>query len=616
MEGPGPKKTVQETARAFVLFLVDEGLLFDLREDLKKVFLGWRAASQERSGSFSEVLYALSRSLNLCKVRGGRISWSSLLSLVQQTESKVSEDEEKCVLSPMKKWLSDNALDDLMEKFEGLDLDLVLQWEEAELDAVEASFSTVKKLERAIKQTRRRMTASVQENRVTIRRISYDPEKLLGKGSGGTRVFAGWVEKRHVAVKRMAKDMWELAEKEIGALHDAKSDESKHIVSYFGSEQDDTYIYLALSLCSNSLGACLAGEGELVFEFALIEDRVQLLRQLATGISNLHELGVIHRDLTPSNVLLDEDGVVKISDMGLARKVEAGADHVSTSSQGTAGWQPVEVLEGTHQSSSVDVFSFGCLAFYVLTLGKHPFGEKEERVFRILNNKPIFKELHRLQGVLHCLKCPKKQFSSKASLQQHLLSVGHPVPIPAVSSSVRCLSCSQEFRSAKDWEDHEHDVVPHVMFSSEELIWRCLLRDSSKRPSMQHILHHPLFWSVGKRLRFFQMVSDWLKADAGVRGNYNKSMGYIYCSENWWLIPEVAPLLKKVKVKKISGLLRLIRNIFHHFQEDPSFSRFKTQADICEFFEKHFPNLLIETWMCVRNMPESEKVADFAQFYT
>ena len=112
--------------------------------------------------------------------------------------------------------------------------------------------------------------------------------------------------------------------------------------------------------------------------------RLRVLQEICEGMKHLHAHRLIHRDLKPTNILLDAAGVVKIADMGLTRHLIEDESHISsTSSAGTLGWQPREVLRGERATALVDVFSFGLVAHFVITKGMHLFGSLNDRVARI-----------------------------------------------------------------------------------------------------------------------------------------------------------------------------------------------------------------------------------------
>jgi len=75
---------------------------------------------------------------------------------------------------------------------------------------------------------------------------------------------------------------------------------------------------------------------------------------------------------------------VKISDMGLAKKLDTGQHSFSSTNSGSAGWQAPELLANERQTKSVDIFALGCIIFYILTNGQHPFGNKYARARTIV----------------------------------------------------------------------------------------------------------------------------------------------------------------------------------------------------------------------------------------
>jgi serine/threonine protein kinase len=97
------------------------------------------------------------------------------------------------------------------------------------------------------------------------------------------------------------------------------------------------------------------------------------------GLAAVHEVGVIHRDLTPNNVLCTGRGseeIFKIADFGVARP-QGVAGTLSGSLVGTPGFAAPEISTGDEVSTSTDVFSFASLIFYTLT-GEPLFGSLAE----------------------------------------------------------------------------------------------------------------------------------------------------------------------------------------------------------------------------------------------
>ena len=128
---------------------------------------------------------------------------------------------------------------------------------------------------------------------------------------------------------------------------------------------------------------------------------MKILKDCASGLSFIHSLNIVHRDLKPHNILVSQNNVAKICDMGLGKKLEishssfggtstyglrsmhlsptnpkSDSSNDATGAVGSVGWQANEVLQGGRLTKAVDIFSMGCVFYFILTRGKHPFGNR------------------------------------------------------------------------------------------------------------------------------------------------------------------------------------------------------------------------------------------------
>jgi serine/threonine-protein kinase/endoribonuclease IRE1 len=207
--------------------------------------------------------------------------------------------------------------------------------------------------------------------------------QVLGFGSAGTIVFRGQLGSRQVAVKRILKPFVQVAAQEVSSL--ISSDVHANVVRYFTQESDKDFIYLALELCDCTLAEVIENKLHPVRYGAKFVSKVQvreITKQVLAGLNYLHSQQIVHRDLKPQNILLKyslrsaEGGVqVKLSDMGLSKRLDVEQASFYSWGQGSIGWRAPETLAGERLTKAVDIFSVGCLVHYMLSDGLHLFGD-------------------------------------------------------------------------------------------------------------------------------------------------------------------------------------------------------------------------------------------------
>ena len=103
--------------------------------------------------------------------------------------------------------------------------------------------------------------------------------------------------------------------------------------------------------------------------------KLAILRQVAAALDYAHAEKVIHRDVKPENVMVDDDGRVKVLDFGLAAQIRSSQSRTSnsvTSKGGTPGYKSPEQWLGRPQQAPADVYAFGVMAYWLFS-GRLPF---------------------------------------------------------------------------------------------------------------------------------------------------------------------------------------------------------------------------------------------------
>ncbi|MFQ5605818.1 MAG: FlgO family outer membrane protein [bacterium] len=120
-----------------------------------------------------------------------------------------------------------------------------------------------------------------------------------------------------------------------------------------------------------------------------IDNVLNYATQIASGLQAAHEKGIIHRDIKSSNIMITDDGQVKIMDFGLAKLTGRTQLTRTGSTMGTVAYMSPEQTEGLETDHRTDIWAFGVVLYEMLT-GQLPFrGDYEQAViYAILNEEP------------------------------------------------------------------------------------------------------------------------------------------------------------------------------------------------------------------------------------
>ncbi|HTN22408.1 MAG TPA: serine/threonine-protein kinase [Solirubrobacteraceae bacterium] len=201
----------------------------------------------------------------------------------------------------------------------------------------------------------------------------YRIEEPLGEGGMG-RVFRAVREAdgETVALKVMkpgpAGDT-ERIRRFVREARAAATVDHRHLVGVLDSGECAGCAYLVMRyVTGGSLDARIRDAGQLP-----VEETISVVGDIAAGMDALHRAGVVHRDVKPSNVMLDERGAAALTDFGLAK----GRDYSALTRQGqmlgTLDYIAPEMLRGADPGPPADIYALGCVTYECLT-GRPPFG--------------------------------------------------------------------------------------------------------------------------------------------------------------------------------------------------------------------------------------------------
>jgi serine/threonine-protein kinase len=146
-----------------------------------------------------------------------------------------------------------------------------------------------------------------------------------------------------------------------------------NIVSIFDQGEDDGLLFIAMELIEGrTLRDIIRAEGPLEPHRAL-----SIMEPVVSALAAAHRAGVVHRDVKPENVLIADDGRIKVADFGLARSVDADSQQVPTQGVviGSVSYLAPEVLESRGSGPRADVYAAGVMLFEMLTATKPHQGD-------------------------------------------------------------------------------------------------------------------------------------------------------------------------------------------------------------------------------------------------
>ena len=246
----------------------------------------------------------------------------------------------------------------------------------------------------------------------------YEVVRLLGVGGMGEVYLARDASlDRFACVKVFSADTASSRmqlERFVREAQSASALNHPHICTIYEIDREHDPPFIAMEYIEGRTLADVIASGELEPHTA-----IDLALQIAHGLAEAHDAGIVHRDIKPANIVINKRGDAKILDFGLAKRVTAELDEktqeklsISGMIMGTVSYMSPEQVKGEKIDARSDIFSFGVLLYEMIT-GRRPFhgNSTAETMAKILTADPApipspnISSLEELIG--HCLEKDK-----------------------------------------------------------------------------------------------------------------------------------------------------------------------------------------------------------------
>ncbi|MAC55541.1 MAG: hypothetical protein CME31_23605 [Gimesia sp.] len=206
----------------------------------------------------------------------------------------------------------------------------------------------------------------------------YKIEKEIGAGGMGAVFLARDTRlNRLAALKILPRDKAEnpVLVKRFKAEGQAAAHlRHENIVSVYDAGEEDGYLYIALEYVEGTDLHNLINKRNRI----PVRRSLEIITQVTEALSHAYQQGIVHRDIKPANILIRLDGVVKLTDLGLARSIDDNTETSITRAGTTVGTVDYMAPEQARDSKAADIrsdiYSLGCTWYHMLT-GRAPFSE-------------------------------------------------------------------------------------------------------------------------------------------------------------------------------------------------------------------------------------------------
>lgn len=259
----------------------------------------------------------------------------------------------------------------------------------------------------------------------------YEIIKSIGEG-GMANVYLGYdtILDRNVAIKVLRGDLAN-DEKFVRRFQrealSASSLSHPNIVAMYDVGEDDGLYYIVMEYVEGkTLKQLLKKRGSLT-----LSEAIDIMLQLTDGMAHAHDSYIVHRDLKPQNIMIQDDGQIKITDFGIAMALNSTQLTQTNSVMGSVHYLPPEQAAGKGTTIKSDIYSMGII-FYELLTGELPFKGDSAVEIALKQMKEPLPDVHKLnndipQSIENIIlkstaKNPKNRYDDAKSMHNDLLT--------------------------------------------------------------------------------------------------------------------------------------------------------------------------------------------------
>ena len=259
----------------------------------------------------------------------------------------------------------------------------------------------------------------------------YEIIKSIGEG-GMANVYLAYdtILDRNVAIKVLRGDLAN-DEKFVRRFQrealSASSLSHPNIVAMYDVGEDNGLYYIVMEYVEGkTLKQLLKKRGSLT-----LSEAIDIMLQLTDGMAHAHDSYIVHRDLKPQNIMIQDDGQIKITDFGIAMALNSTQLTQTNSVMGSVHYLPPEQAAGKGTTIKSDIYSMGII-FYELLTGELPFKGDSAVEIALKQMKEPLPDVHKLnndipQSIENIIlkstaKNPKNRYDDAKSMHNDLLT--------------------------------------------------------------------------------------------------------------------------------------------------------------------------------------------------